>query len=159
MGEAMASKLLDQVREVVRLRHFSPNTEDSYVHWIKDFILYHHKRHPLEMGEKEIRDYLSCLARERSVSASTQNLALNAIVFLYEQVLHQHLGKFGEIERAHRSKRLPVVFSKQEVDRILAHLEATPRLVAALLYGSGLRLFEALQLRVHDVDFDQQFTP
>jgi len=150
----MTSKLLDQVRDVARLKHLSPRTEDAYVQWIKRFVLFHNKRHPLEMGEQEIRSYLIYLSREKYVSSSTQNQALNALIFLYDSVLHKTLGSLGTIERAQRSLRLPVVFSKKEVKSILSHLSGTSRLVIALLYGSGLRLLEALRLRVNDLDFD-----
>ncbi len=150
----MASKLLDQVREVARLKHLSIRTEDSYLQWIKRYILHHQKRHPIEMGESEIRQFLSYLAQRKYVSSSTQNQALNSLVFLYKHVLHKPLGNFGNIERAQRTERLPVVFSLQEVKSILRHLSGTSKLVASLLYGSGLRLLEALRLRVHDLDFD-----
>ncbi|MGD1046333.1 MAG: integron integrase [Bacteroidota bacterium] len=150
----MSPKLLDQVRETLRLKHLSLRTEDSYVQWIKRFILFHNKRHPAEMGEKEIRSYLIHLAREKYVSSSTQNQALNALIFLYHQVLHKKLGDIGDVERAQREPRLPVVFSKKEAKTILHNLSGTTKLVASLLYGSGLRLLEALRLRVNDVDFD-----
>jgi integron integrase len=150
----MSSKLLDQVREVARLRHLSKRTEDSYLQWIKRFILHHEKRHPLEMGEEHIRQFLSFLAQRKYVSSSTQNQALNALNFLYKDVLHKKLGDFGIIERAQRTNRLPVVFSLNEVKSILAKLSSTNRLIASLLYGSGLRLLEALRLRIHDLDFE-----
>jgi len=150
----MAQTLLNQVRETVRLKHLSPRTEDSYVQWIKRFILFHNKRHPVEMGEKEIRSYLIYLAREKYVSSSTQNQALNALIFLYHQVLHKKLGDIGNVERAQREPRLPVVFSKKEAKAIINNLSGTTKLVASLLYGSGLRLLEALRLRVNDLDFD-----
>jgi integron integrase len=150
----MAPKLLDQVRETARLKHLSPRTEDAYVQWIKRFILFHNKRHPIEMGEKEIRNYLAHLAREKYVSSSTQNQALNALIFLYHQVLHKKLGDIGDIERAQREPRLPVVFSKKEAKAILNKLSGITKLVASLLYGSGLRLLESLRLRVNDIDFD-----
>jgi integron integrase len=153
----MSSKLLDQVREVARLKHLSKRTEDSYLQWIKRFILHHEKRHPLEMGETEIRQFLSYLAQDKHVSSSTQNQALNALNFLYKDVLHKELGNFGDIERAQRSNRLPVVFSLKEVKLILSHLYGTTKFIASLLYGSGLRLLEALRLRVHDLDFDNGF--
>ncbi|MBI5464750.1 MAG: integron integrase [Ignavibacteriales bacterium] len=150
----MALKLLDQVREAVRLRHLSHRTEEAYVGWIKRFVLFHHKRHPSEMGETEIRTFLSHLAQHKFVSSSTQNQALNALVFLYARVLKKPLGAIGAIERAKRSPRLPVVFSKQEVHGILGQLDGTHKLITSLLYGAGLRLLEALRLRVHDIDFD-----
>ncbi|RPI03571.1 MAG: integron integrase, partial [Ignavibacteriae bacterium] len=114
-------------------------------------------RHPVEMGENEIRSFLTYLACDKYVSSSTQNQALNAIIFLYSQVLNKHLGSFGEVPRAQRSLRLPVVFSRHEVRLIINQLHGTPKLVAKLLYGSGLRLMEALRLRVKDIDFENNF--
>jgi integron integrase len=150
----MAPKLLDQAREVARLKHLSPRTEKAYVQWIKRFILFHNKRHPIEMGEQEIRKFLSYLATGKYVSSSTQNQALNALNFLYSDVLHKKLGDFGDIEHAHREPRLPVVFSKREAKAILNNLSGTTKLATSLLYGSGLRLLESLRLRVNDIDFD-----
>jgi integron integrase len=150
----MAQTLLNQVRETARLKHFSMRTEDAYVQWIKRFVLFHNKRHPVEMGELEIRRFLLYLAQEKYVSSSTQNQALNALNFLYEDVLHKKLASFGDIEHAHREPRLPVVFSKREVKAVLNNLSGTTKLVSSLLYGSGLRLMEALRLRVNDIDFD-----
>jgi integron integrase len=150
----MAQTLLNQVRETARLKHYSARTEDSYVQWIKRFVLFHNKRHPVEMGELEIRSFLLHLAQEKYVSSSTQNQALNALIFLYTQVLHKKLGSIGDIEHAQRSIRLPVIFSRKEVKTILGHTSGTTKLLTALLYGSGLRLLEALRLRVNDVDFD-----
>lgn len=149
------SKLLDQVRQVMRLKHMSIRTEDAYIYWIRQFILYHDKKHPELMGAREIRDYLSYLATEKDVTASTQNLALNAIMFLYKQVLEKEVGKLGEIEHAKRPKKLPTVFSQDEVLVILSVMDGTPQLVAGLLYGAGLRLMECLRLRVQDIDFDR----
>jgi integrase len=150
----MAPKLLDQVRETARLKHLSPRTEDAYAQWIKRFVIFHKKRHPMEMGEGEIRKFLSYLATAKYVSSSTQNQALHALNFLYTDVLHKQLGSFGGIERAQREPRLPVVFSKKEVNAILNTLSGTTKLVASLLSGSGLRLLESLRLRVNDIDFD-----
>ena len=149
----MAHTLFDQVRETARLKHFSIRTEDAYVQWIKRFVLYH-KRHPAVMGELEIRNFLLYLVQKKYVSSSTQNQALNALNFLYKDVLHKKLGSFGDIEHAHREPRLPVVFSKREVKTVLNNLSGTTKLVSSLLYGSGLRLMEALHLRVNDIDFD-----
>jgi integron integrase len=148
-------KLLDRVREVIRLKHLSVRTEESYTFWIKDFIIYHNKRHPETMGAAEIRSYLSYLATQREVSASTQNLAFNAILFLYKHVLKHPIGALGAIERAKRPKRLPTVFSQEEVLLILRNIKGTPLLVVGILYGAGLRLMECLRLRVHDIDFDR----
>lgn len=148
-------KLMHQVSEVMRLKHLSRRTEETYSYWIKQFILYHHKRHPMSMGATEVRDYLSYLAVERDVTASTQNLALNSIMFLYNQVLKKPLGSLKDIEHAKRPKRLPTVFSQNEVLVVLSVMKDTPQLVAGLLYGSGMRLMECLRLRVQDVDFDR----
>ena len=149
-------RLLERVRQVVRLKHFSPKTEKSYLYYIKDFILFHHKRHPREMGVAEIRAYLSHLATEKNVAASTQNVALSALLFLYRQVLEIELPYIDKIERAKRSTRVPVVFTRSEVKAILAHLDGVHHLMASLLYGSGLRLIECLRLRVKDLDFEYQ---
>ncbi|MCA1817816.1 MAG: integron integrase [Acidobacteria bacterium] len=147
-------KLLDEVRNVARLRHLSRNTESAYVNFIRRFILFHGKRHPLEMGADEIRAFLSFLAVEQKVAASTQNAAFSALLFLYREVLKRELPRLEGVERARRPSRLPVVFTRAEVQAILPRLEGTPHLVVSLLYGSGLRLMEALRLRVKDVDFD-----
>jgi len=148
-------KLLDRVREIMRLKHMSHRTEETYLYWIKQFILFHNKRNPEFMSALEIRAYLSYLATDRDVSASTQNLALNSIIFLYNQVLKKEIGSLKEIERAKRPKRLPTVFSQKEVLIILSVMKETPQLVAGLLYGSGLRLMECLRLRIQDIDFDR----
>jgi integron integrase len=146
-------KLLDQVRDVIRLKHYSIRTEEAYVTWIRRFILFHKKRHPSEMGEQEISEFLTHLAVQERVAASTQNQALNAIVFLYRAVLKRDLGEIRGIQWAKRPARLPVVFTKEEAKAVLDHLEGTKWLMASLLYGSGLRLMECLRLRVKDIDF------
>lgn len=151
----MLQKLHDALRETIRLKHLSRRTEQAYVAWIKEFVLFHNMRHPNDMGEAEIRLFLSHLAQHKSVASSTQNQALNAIIFLYTQVLNRKIGEIGPVIRAHRTKRLPVVFSVNEVRLILSHLKGTPKLVASLLYGSGLRLLEAIRLRIGDLDFDR----
>ena len=148
-----ASKLLDQVRTSARLRHFSLRTEKAYLQHIKRFILFHGKRHPRELCETHIRDYLSDLATKKNVSASTQNVALAALLFLYRDVLKLTLNRIEEVERARVSRRLPVVLSKAEVMAVLNGLDGVPYLAAALMYGSGLRLMECLRLRVKDLDF------
>jgi integron integrase len=148
-------KLLDQVRHVIRKKHYSIRTEQAYLQWIKRFILFHNKRHPKDMGEKEISQYISYLATDRKVASSTQNQAMNAIVFLYKQVLKIELGDFGHMERAKKPEKLPTVMSKREVGQVLAEISGTHRLMAKLLYGCGLRLMECVRLRVKDVDFDQ----
>ncbi|HEX9594218.1 MAG TPA: phage integrase N-terminal SAM-like domain-containing protein, partial [bacterium] len=146
-------KLLDQVCDALRVRHLSRRTEEAYRHWIRRYILFHHKRHPREMGEKEVADFLSALAVQGNVSASTQNQALNALLFLYREVLRVELGWLEDVVRAKKPQRLPVVLTREEVAQVLALLDGTPRLMATLLYGAGLRLLECCRLRVKDVDF------
>jgi integron integrase len=147
---------LDECRRVARLRHLSYATEKGYILTIRRFIYFHGRRHPHNLGVEEIRAYLSHLAVEGNVAASTQNVALAALLFLYRDVLKVELPDIGQVERARRPKRLPVVFTREEVNALLAHLEGTPQLVCSLLYGSGLRLMEALRLRVKDVDFTKR---
>ena len=146
-------KLLDQVRDVMRLKHYSLRTERTYCDWIERFIRFHELRHPRDMGEAELSAFLTHLARDGKVAASTQNQALSALLFLYKQVLKQEIGWLENVERAKRPARLPVVLTRDEVHKIFAHLHGTPRLMAGLLYGSGLRLMECVRLRVKDVDF------
>jgi len=141
-------KLLDLVRTVARVKHFSLKTEEAYANWIKRFILFHHKRHPNEMAENEIRQFLAHLAVDLHVSASTQTVALSALLFLYRDVLKRPLPFIEDVERAKPSRKLPVVFSKTEVQKVLSQLSATHLLLASLLYGAGLRLMEAIRLRV-----------
>jgi site-specific recombinase XerD len=152
--DGSTATLLDQVRAAARLRHFSPRTEKAYLGWIRRYVLFHGKRHPREMGAQEVRAFLTHLAVERRVAASTQTQALAALLFLYRRVLRLPLGELGEIERARKPVRLPVVLTRAEVGAVLAALNGSSRLVAGLLYGSGLRLTEALRLRVKDVDFE-----
>ena len=142
-------KLLDQVRDVIGRKHFSIRTEQTYVEWIKRYIFFHGKRHPNEMAEAEITAFLTHLARAGKVAASTQNQALSALLFLYREVLQQNIGRLHQVERAKRPARLPIVLTKDEVRRLFAHLHGTNRLMAGLLYGSGLRLMECMRLRVH----------
>jgi integron integrase len=145
-------KLLDQVRQVIRRKHYSLRTEQAYCDWIKRFILFHHKRHPGEMAEEEITSFLTHLAAQAHVAASTQNQALSALLFLYKEVLKQEIGWLDKVERAKKPVRLPVVLTRDEVKKILANLHGTMKLMAGLLYGSGLRLMECVRLRVKDVD-------
>jgi integron integrase len=145
-------RLLDRVRAAIRVRHYSPRTQEAYVHWIKRFIFFHDKRHPGEMGAAEINQFLSDLAVRGHVSASTQNQAFSALLFLYQKVLEFELGQIAGVIRANRPKRLPVVLTRDEVDLVLAELRDPYRLLVQLLYGSGLRLLEALRLRVQDLD-------
>ena len=146
-------KLLDRMREAMRSRHYSRSTERSYCNWVKRFIFFHNVRHPDEMGEAEINAFLTHLAVKEQVSASTQNQALSALLFLYRYVLDREIGDFGKVIRARRPKRLPVVMTREEVKAVLDHLEGDKWLMASLMYGSGLRLMECLRLRVQDVDF------
>ncbi len=147
-------KLLDQVRRACRTKHLSLRTEQAYVGWTRRYVRYHGLRHPRQLGEDEVQAFISYLALERSVAASTQNQALAALLFLYTNVLRRPLGDLGAVVRAKRPRRLPVVLSCAEVEAVFVHLEGVPRLVASLLYGSGLRHVEALRLRVKDLDFD-----
>jgi len=152
-GAPTPPRLLDQIRIALRVRHASPRTETAYVHWARRFILFHGKQHPAELGPEAITAFLNHLAVEGRVSASTQNQALNAIVFLYRRVLGRDVPQLGELVRARTPRRLPVVLTPPEVRAVLARLDGIPRLVSGLLYGSGLRLLEALSLRVKDLDF------
>ena len=140
-----------QVRQAVRLRQYSRRTEEAYAGWIKRFVRYHGLRHPAELGAAEIEPFLAYLAEQRSLSESSLTQALSALLFLYRNVLHQDVA-IGLVPRPKGVSRLPVVLTRDEVRALLARLEGTPRLVALLLYGSGLRLLEALQLRVKDLD-------
>jgi integron integrase len=148
--------LLDRVGSVLRARHYSPRTEEAYVHWIRRFILFHEKRHPDELGELDVERFLSALATERRVSASTQNQALAALLFLYENVLDRKLGWLDNVVRAKRPERLPVVLSRDEVAAVLAAMDGVEKLCASLLYGAGLRVLEVLRLRIKEVDFGGQ---
>jgi integron integrase len=152
--EAAPKKLLDQVRDAIRLKHYSIRTEQAYVNWIKRYIHFHNVRHPAEMGAPQVQAFLTHLAAEENVAASTQNQALSALLFLYQEVLHQDLGPIDAM-RAKKPKRLPSVLTKEEMHRVLDHLSGTHLLMAKLLYGSGLRLMECLRLRVKDLDFAQ----
>jgi len=145
-------KLLDQVRDVIRRKHYSIRTEQAYCDWIKRFILFHHKRHPAEMAEPEITAFLTYLAAKANVAASTQNQALSSLLFLYREVLQQEIGWLDSVERAKKPARLPVVLTRAEARRIFSHLQGMMKLMAGLLYGSGLRLMECVRLRVKDVD-------
>jgi integron integrase len=149
-------RLLEQVRTQLRLRHYSYRTEQQYVAWIKRYIHFHHRRHPGELGPAELESFLSYLAVERQVAAATQSQALAALLFLYKQVLNQDLPWLNGVVRAKKPVRLPVVLSHAEVRAVLSHLDGVYRLLANLMYGSGLRLMEALRLRVKDLDFNYQ---
>jgi len=147
------ARLVDAVRSAMRLRHLSPRTERAYLGWIRRFVVAHGRRSPRELGAAEVTAFLSALATERGVAASTQNQALAALLFLYRDVLGQDLPWLGDLVHARRPVRLPTVLSRDEVAAVLQALDGPPRLVATLLYGGGLRLLEALRLRIKDLDF------
>jgi len=147
-------KLLEQVRIEMRVAHYSKSTEESYVNWIKRFILFHNKRHPKDLGSEEIKNFINDLAVERHVASSTQNQALNAILYLYKKILNKEIGYIDEINRAKRIKHLPVVFSRGEASDIIKNLDGVIKLIVSLLYGTGMRLGEVLSLRVKDIDFE-----
>ena len=146
-------RLMDQVRETLRVHHYSLRTEQSYIHWIKRYILFHDKRHPRDIGKEEIATFLTHLAVKQNVSASTQNQALSAILFLYKKVLNIEPEWVEGVVRAKRPKRLPVVLKRDVVMKLLNQMSGSRKLLAFIIYGSGLRLMEAVRLRVKDVDF------
>ena len=149
----MAKKLLDQARDALRARHYSYRTEETYIDWMRRYILFHDKRHPHEMGAAEIQAFITHLAAERTVAASTQNQALSAILFLYREVLHKEIEPLLHTS-AKRPERLPTVLTHDEALRVINHLAGTHKLMAQILYGSGLRLMECVRLRVKDIDFE-----
>lgn len=146
-------RLLDRVRVAIRARHYSRRTEKTYVAWIRRYILFHGKRHPADMGATEVSRFLTSLAVDGNVAASTQNQALSALLFLYRDVLDQDLPWLDDVVRAKGAQRLPVVLTRAEVRAVIQQLQGTPRLMALLMYGAGLRLLEGARLRVQDVDF------
>ncbi|MHC4956304.1 MAG: integron integrase [Planctomycetota bacterium] len=148
--------MVDRVRQAARVRHLSRRTEKAYAGWIRRFVLFHKMRHPRGMGAREVTAFLTHLAVDRDVAASTQNQALSALLFLYRDVLGIALPWMDEVVRAKRTRRLPVVLSRAEIGQLLKQLDGTPRLMALLLYGSGLRLLECARLRVKDVDFERR---
>jgi integron integrase len=152
--DAKPKKLLDQVRETIRAKHYSYRTEQTYVEWIKRFVFFHQKRHPKDMGPEEIQAYITYLANERKVASSTQNQALSAIMFLYKYVLQKEIALPSDIIHPNRPERLPTVLSHQEAMSVIGKMAGVPKLIAKLLYGSGLRVSECLRLRVKDIDFD-----
>ena len=151
-----APKLLDRVRQTIRAKHYSRRTESAYVDWIRRYIVFRRKQHPSDMGASEIAAFLTWLATERRVSASTQNQALSALLFLYREVLHIEIGQIADVPRARMPVRVPVVVSREEVARIMKHLDGVTWIMVALLYGAGLRLQECLELRVKDLDLEQR---
>jgi len=148
--------LVTSVRNAIRVRHYSHRTEESYVGWIRRYVVFHGGRHPMRMGESEIRDFLNDLAVRRRVSSSTQNQALSALLFLYKEVLHRNVGWVDSVVRAKRPKHLPVVLTPEEVRAILSEMTGVYRLMASVLYGAGIRLSECLELRVKDLDFEEE---
>lgn len=147
-------KLLDQVKNVLRTRHYSYKTEKATILWIKKYIFFHKKKHPQEMGENEISAFLTHLAVDGKVSSSTQNQALNAIVFLYKHVLKIELGEFQDIRWSKKPHHIPVVLSTGEVNAVLSQMNGVPRLMTSLMYGTGMRQSECFRLRVKDIDFE-----
>lgn len=147
-------RLMDQVSEVMRYYHYGRRTEEAYTYWIKDFIFFHHKRHPKDMGKSEVESYLSYLAVKRKVAISTQNQAFNALLFLYKSVLHLPFADDIAATRSKRAPRLPVVLSQKEVSRLFHVMKGETLLMARVMYGGGLRLNEMLRLRIQDIDFD-----
>ena len=149
------TKLLEQVSDVARFRHLSLRTEEAYRNWIKRFVIFHGKRHPRDLDAEAVRSFLTHLAVNEHVAASTQNQAFNALLFLYKQVLQMELPDIEGVERPRHSRRLPVVFTKAESNAVIEQMEGARRLIAGLLYGSGLRIMEAVRLRVKDIDFQR----
>lgn len=152
---APTPKLLDQVRNKLRVKHYSIRTETQYVQWIKRFILFHDKKHPLDMGAADVELYLTHLAVEGGVAASTQNQALSALLFLYREVFDVQLPWLDGVVRAKTPQRLPVVLTQREVAEVLNRMQGVYELIARLLYGTGLRLMECMRLRVKDIDFER----
>jgi len=150
---ARKPRLLEQLRQALRSRHYSRRTEQTYCQWVKRFIYFHNLRHPVEMAEPEINAFLTHLAVKERVSASTQNQALSALLFLYRHVLNRKIGNLGDVIRARKPKHLPVVMTRDEVKLVLSYLKGDKWLMASLMYGAGLRLREYLRLRVQDIDF------
>lgn len=146
-------RLLQQVRARIRRLNYSYRTEQAYAYWIRYFILFSGKRHPRDMGKSEVERFLTYLATERRVSASTQNQALSALLFLYKQVLEIEIGWVEDVVRAKRPARVPVVLTRSEVDAVLSRMSGMYRLMAYLMYGTGLRVSECLRLRIQDLDF------
>jgi len=147
-------KLLERVRVELRTKHYSRRTEEVYVNWIRRFIIFNNKRHPKDMGTEEIKSFISNLATNHHVSSSTQNQALQSILFLYKRILKKDIGLINELRGTAKIKHLPVVFSQKEVGGIIKNLSGVTKLIVSLLYGTGIRLNEALRIRVKDIDFE-----
>jgi integron integrase len=146
-------KLLDQIKEKTRTNYLSIRTEQAYVYWAKRFVLFHNKRHPSEMGEKEIEQFLTHLVVKENVAASTQNQALNAIIFMYKEIFDRKLNKLKGFKRSTKKRKIPTVLSRDEIDEFFNNISGTYKVMAGLMYGSGLRLMECVRLRVKDIDF------
>jgi integron integrase len=150
----LRKKLLDIVREKIRFKHYSISTEKTYIHWVKHYIFFHNKKHPIDMAKNEIEDYLTHLAVQRQVSPTTQNQAFNAILFLYKEVLGVDVSEWNiQALRAQERKHIPVVLTKEEVQKVLLNISGIYKLVTTLMYGCGLRMNEVLNLRLKDIDF------
>jgi len=147
-------RLMKQISDEIRKRDYSPKTEESYKKWIKDYVIFNGKIHPAELNESHVEKYLTHLALDRNLAPASQDVAKNSIVFLYKSVLNLDLGDFSKFQKSKRHAKIPVVLSKNEAKLILAQLDGTVKLICSLLYGSGLRLMEALRLRIKDVDFE-----
>ena len=151
----MASLFLQGVKDVIRAKHYSIRTEKTYLYWITYYIRFHKLEHPENMGDVEIREFLNFLALQRNVTANTQKVALNALVFLYKQVLQKELGDFSDFYRARSPKKLPTVLTRKEISQLFSHLNGHMLLCAGIMYGSGLRVMETVRLRVQDIDFNK----
>jgi len=150
-----APKLMERMTLALRARHYSLRTEQAYAHWVRRFVFFHNLRHPATMAEPEINAFLTHLAVDGKVSSSTQNQALSAILFLYRHIIGREVGRIGDVIRAQRPRRLPVVMSREEVKLVISYLYGEKKIIATLLYGSGMRLMECLRLRVQDIDFEK----
>ena len=153
ISKGVPMRLLDQLREQIRVRHYSIRTEHTYTDWVVRYVRFHSMRHPNDMGAAEINAFLSHLACDRNVAARTQNQALCALVFLYKHVLNRDVGDLGEVIRAKRPERLPVVLSVDEVEKIFQNLSGLHKLMVLLMYGTGMRIIEVIRLRIKDIDF------
>lgn len=152
-AQPKAKKLLEQVSDAIKVKHYSSRTGETYIYWIRRFILYHHKRHPKEMSVPEVQAFMTHLAADKNFSSSTQTQALSSILFLYRYVLKIQLDEV-QILRAKKTGRVPVVLSRAETQKVLSEMSGTHQLMAQILYGGGLRLMECVQLRVKDFDFE-----
>lgn len=149
-------KLLDQVRDHMRLKNYSPNTIRTYVEWMRRYILFHKKQHPIELGADHVRQFLNFIVQSKNMSPSSQNQALNALVLLYKHILQIDIGPIGDTLRSKRTRRIPDVLTRHEVRSVLDAMESKPQLIASLLYGAGLRLMDGIKLRVKDLDFEKK---